>query len=88
MTTKALRPWLAQAGRIGGFTKASRYPAEDLTREARRGFLRRFEDEVDPGRVLAPEERGRRANAALRAHMARLARLSALTRKKKTNGKS
>ena len=42
------------------------------TRPAREAFLRRFEDEVDPDRKLSPDERARRAEHALRAHMLRL----------------
>jgi hypothetical protein len=42
------------------------------TRPAREAFLRRFEDEVDPDRKLPADERARRANHALRAHMLRL----------------
>jgi hypothetical protein len=42
------------------------------TRPAREAFLRRFEDEVDPDRKLPADERTRRANHALRAHMLRL----------------
>ena len=42
------------------------------TRPAREAFLRKFEDQVDPDRKLPPDERARRANHALRAHMLRL----------------
>lgn len=42
------------------------------TRPAREAFLKRFEREVDPDGKLAPDERARRANHALRAHMLRL----------------
>ena len=42
------------------------------TRPARQAFLCRFENEVDPDRKLPPDERARRANHALRAHMLRL----------------
>jgi hypothetical protein len=42
------------------------------TRPARKAFLRRFEDEVDPDRRLSAEERARRSEHALRAHMLRL----------------
>jgi hypothetical protein len=42
------------------------------TRPAREAFLRRFEREVDPDGKLPPDERARRANHALRAHMLRL----------------
>lgn len=52
------------------------------TRPARERFLARFEDEVDPHRELAPEERRRRAEHAKRAHMLRLAKLSAAARRR------
>ena len=42
------------------------------TRPAREAFLRRFEREVDPEGKLPPDERRRRAEHALRAHMLRL----------------
>jgi hypothetical protein len=42
------------------------------TRPAREAFLKRFEREVDPDGKLPPDERARRANHALRAHMLRL----------------
>ncbi len=71
------------AGRIGGLTKAARHDGETLTAAARAGFLKRFEIEVDPNGVLTPEERSRRADAARRAHMARLAMRSAMARSKK-----
>lgn len=42
------------------------------TRPAREAFLKRFEREVDPDGKLPPDERRRRAEHALRAHMLRL----------------
>jgi hypothetical protein len=42
------------------------------TRPGRQAFLKRFEREVDPDGKLPPDERARRANHALRAHMLRL----------------
>jgi len=42
------------------------------TRPAREAFLKRFEREVDPEGELPPDERRRRAEHALRAHMLRL----------------
>jgi hypothetical protein len=42
------------------------------TRPAREAFLKRFEREVDPDGELPSEERRRRAEHALRAHMLRL----------------
>jgi len=70
---------MALRGRIGGFARAARYGPEELTAAARAGFLKRFEPQ-DPD--LSMEERQRRAQAGLRAHMARLAMLSAQARRK------
>lgn len=50
------------------------------TQPARRGFLARFEREVDPDGSLTPQERQRRAESAMRAHMQRLALKSAKAR--------
>ncbi|WP_370325325.1 hypothetical protein [Euzebya sp.] len=52
------------------------------TRPARDGFMRRFEDQVDPDRQLPEEERQRRAQHALTAHMTMLALRSAKARRK------
>lgn len=54
------------------------------TAKARQTFLARFEDEVDPRRELAPEERARRAAFARKAHFQRLALKSSTSRSKKT----
>jgi hypothetical protein len=51
------------------------------TRPARIAFMRRFENEVDPDRKLPPDERARRANHALRAHMLRLRKRGRAVRK-------
>ena len=74
---------MAARGRIGGYARAALYSPEELTGKARVGFLHRFETEVDPDGTLPPEERQRRAKAALRAYMAQLARKSALKRRVK-----
>jgi len=61
------------AARIGGLSlRAKRDPLE-YTRAAREAANHRFELEVDPHGELSTEERGRRANAARRAYMQRLA---------------
>ncbi len=39
------------------------------TAAAREGFYRKFEREVDPDGVLPPDERARRADRAMKAHM-------------------
>lgn len=51
------------------------------TRPAREAFLKRFDREVDPDGKLPPEERRRRAEHALRAHMLRLRKRSGAPRK-------
>ncbi|GAA2614236.1 hypothetical protein SMC26_24120 [Actinomadura fulvescens] len=53
------------------------------TSPARDAFLARFEREVDPDGVLAPEERRERAELAKRAYMLKLAKRSAQARKRK-----
>jgi len=70
---------MALRGRIGGFSKAAKYPADELTRGARAGFLKRFEP-TDPN--LTETERQRRTECALKAYMAGLARKSALARRR------
>ena len=73
----------ALRGRIGGFSKAAKHPADTLTTAARRGFMARFEPQ-DPD--LDQAERQRRAQAALKAHMAKLAYLSSKARGRKISG--
>jgi len=70
-------------GRIGGYAKAAKHPADELTTAARRGFMARFEPQ-DPD--LDQAERQRRAQAALKAHMAKLAYLSSKARGRKISG--
>ena len=65
----------------------SRWSNEDPkegTKPARAGYERRFELEVDPDGTLPEVERKRRAAAAMRAHMQRLALASSRTRRKAT----
>ena len=42
------------------------------TQPARDAFLRRFEDQVDPGRRLDPEQRAKMAERAKRAYFVKL----------------
>ena len=67
-------------GRIGGFALHSRVNSTEHLAPARKGFLAKFEHEVDPDGVLDPAERTRRAHAAMRAHMSRLAMKSSQAR--------
>ena len=52
---------------------------------AREAFLRKFEDQVDPDRVLPAEERAKRASAARRSHFLSLAAKSADSRRRKAD---
>ena len=70
----------ALRGRIGAYVLHSRHDSRETTAPARAAFLRRFEDEVDPERSLPEAERQRRAIAARKAWMARLAYRSARVR--------
>lgn len=53
------------------------------TAKARAAALDRFERDVDPEGVLAPEERARRAEHARKAHFKRLALKSAQARRRR-----
>jgi hypothetical protein len=72
--------------RIAANTRwAAEDPAENIAR-ARRGFMARFYREVDPNNDLPEAERERRARAALRAHMGRLALKSSKARSTRKRG--
>jgi hypothetical protein len=74
-------------GAIGAYSRLARYSPGELTMAARRGFLDRFlraVDDATPG--LGAEERQRRASALLTAHMLRLSRLSAISRRTRRGG--
>lgn len=56
------------------------------TAPARRAYLQRFEDLVDPERTLPAAERSRRAEHARKAHFAALALKSAQVRRARRAG--
>ena len=58
-------------GRLGGFALAAKRDPKTYTASARAAFMDRFLNEVDPERILTPDERERRAVAARRAYFAR-----------------
>jgi hypothetical protein len=65
----------------------TRWAGENPRANAERGqagLLAKFEDQVDPDRVLPEAERTRRAEAARRAHMQRLAFRSSKARAGRT----
>ncbi|HEX3965661.1 MAG TPA: hypothetical protein VHZ03_54965 [Trebonia sp.] len=73
----------AQRGRIGAHVSWSRtIDRAARTEPGRKGFLARFEREVDPDGVLPEGERVRLAEHARKAHMQKLALISAARRRK------
>src|ERR1700738_4171908 len=78
----------ALRGRIGALTLHARRDPRETTARARRTFLERFFDEVDPDRTLPESERQRRAEYARKAYFARLALKSARTRARKKTAKA
>lgn len=70
-------------GRMGAYALHARYDPRQTTARARDAFLRRFLDEVDPGRVLPEPERLRRAAAARKAYFTRLAYLASRRRRQR-----
>jgi hypothetical protein len=66
----------SNASRLGGLTTFARHDPREHLKPAWRGFLARFEREVDPDGVLEPAERARRAENARRIYMIRLAEKS------------
>jgi hypothetical protein len=68
---------------IAALSRHARVNGEEATRAARyASHVERFENLVDPERVLEPSERQRRTVAARRAHFKTLALKSAQARRK------
>ena len=72
---------LALRGRIGAYRLHATHDSREITAPARRAFLARFENEVDPDGTLPSAERARRAEMARKAYFTRLAYLSAKARR-------
>jgi len=70
----------AQRSRIGGFAQKKKHDPKDMTRKAREVYRASFYEGIPED--LPQAERDRRAEAAFREHMARLAFLSAKARRK------
>ncbi len=70
--------------RLAAYSLHAQRDPKETTQAARAAFLNRFEHEVDPDGSLPPAERARRAEAALRAHMTRLALASSRARSRAT----
>jgi hypothetical protein len=69
--------------RIAALTLHSKVDSRQHTEPARRTFRQSFLEQVDPAGELPEAERQRRADAAYRAHMTRLALKSARARRKR-----
>jgi hypothetical protein len=79
----------AQRGRIGAHVSWSRtIDRAARTEPGRKGFLARFEREVDPDGVLPEGERARLAEHARKAYMQKLALASAARRRKAATGRA
>ena len=72
----------ARRRRVCAHTTHSRHDSRRLTERAREQFHAKFIDEVDPNRLLPEDERLRRADHAMKAHLARIALKSARSRAK------
>ena len=75
-----------QRARIAALTRWSREDPAATAARGQAGLLAKFLDQVDPDRVLPEAERQRRAEAARRAHMQRLAFRSSKARSARTSG--
>jgi hypothetical protein len=69
--------------RIAALSLHAQRDSRELTAPARAAALKRFELEVDPNQTLPPEERRRRAEAAQKVFMLKIARKSAQARRKR-----
>jgi len=67
--------------RIAALARWSKEDPAPAVKRAQDGLLARFEREVDPDNQLPPKERRRRAEAARRLHMTRLAFASSKSRR-------
>lgn len=68
--------------RLAAHTLHANVDSSEHTKPARKAFLERFEDEVDPDRTLPRKERLRRAEQAKKAYFTRLALKSAQARRR------
>jgi hypothetical protein len=69
--------------RLAAHALHAKRDSRELTEPARKAFIERFVNEVDPDRQLPERERQRRATHAMREHMTRLSFQSSKVRKGK-----
>lgn len=70
--------------RMGGHAVHAKHGSEAIAARARRGFMARFERQVDPDGTLSPAERERRARHAMKAHMNAMALKSVRSRRERS----
>ena len=88
VTPKPLTPeQRQQRARMGGTATASRHDPKEYTQAAHKGWRDRFLNEVDPRGEPPEAERQRRADAAQRLYMQRLAWKSAQARRRNAAAK-
>lgn len=73
--------------RLGAHTLHATHDPRETTVAARAAFARRFEDAVDPERVLSETERARRVEHARKAYFTKLALESAKARRQRARAK-
>jgi len=69
--------------RIAAYKLHATHDSREITAPARRKFMERFVNEVDPDRVLPERERARRAECAKKAYFTSLSLESARERRKR-----
>jgi hypothetical protein len=72
--------------RAAAYAMLAKHGSRKAALKGQAALLAKFERQVDPNRLLPPEERRHRALNARRAHMARLALASARSRRTKRGG--
>ena len=72
--------------RAAAYEMHAKHGSQKAAIKGQAALLAKFERQVDPDRLLPPEERQHRALNARRAHMARLALASARSRRTKREG--
>jgi hypothetical protein len=74
----------SKIARLAAYEMHAKHDARVTTAKARAAADARFETMVDPEGKLSPQERGRRADAARKAHYIRMGLRSAEARRNKT----
>lgn len=71
----------SKRARMAAYAMHMKHPGKERAAKIQATLRKRFEHEVDPGRLLDEAERDRRVEIARKAHYSRLAYLSARARR-------